>query len=66
MVDITSLNSTVVDTENANLEDYQHAIDELGLFKRFDHMLRQGNLDIDSVKRRHHCSAARPSRSLLR
>jgi anaerobic selenocysteine-containing dehydrogenase len=38
------------DTENANLEDYQHAIDELGLFKRFDHMLRQGNLDIESVR----------------
>ncbi|HCC43896.1 MAG TPA: formate dehydrogenase, partial [Gammaproteobacteria bacterium] len=38
------------DTENANLEDYQHAIDKLGLFKRFDHMLRQGNLDIESVR----------------
>jgi len=38
------------DTDNADLEDYQATIDKLGLFKRFDHMLRQSGLDIASVK----------------
>jgi anaerobic selenocysteine-containing dehydrogenase len=37
-------------TENRELGDYQGAIDELGLFSRFDHMLRQSNLSINDVK----------------
>jgi anaerobic selenocysteine-containing dehydrogenase len=37
-------------TENRELDDYQGAIDELGLFSRFDHMLRQSNLSINDVK----------------
>jgi anaerobic selenocysteine-containing dehydrogenase len=37
-------------TENRELDDYQGAIDELGLFSRFDHMLRQSNLSIDDVR----------------
>ncbi len=38
------------ETENSDLEDYDSAINDLGLFNRFDHMLRQGDLDIEKVK----------------
>ena len=34
----------------SELDDYQSAIDNLGLFNRFDHMLRQSDLDIESVR----------------
>ncbi|MCS5575704.1 MAG: molybdopterin-dependent oxidoreductase, partial [Pseudomonadales bacterium] len=37
-------------TDNADLDDYQSAIDNLGLFNRFDHMLRQSDLDIETIK----------------
>jgi len=39
------------DAEIRDLDDYQAAISELGLFSRFDHMLRQSNLGIDEVKK---------------
>ena len=38
------------DTDNADLDDYQSAIDNMGLFNRFDHMLRQSDLDIETIK----------------
>lgn len=38
------------ETEVRDIEDYQAAIDELGLFSRFDHMLRQSDLGIEAVK----------------
>ncbi len=38
------------ETENMPLDDYQGAIDGLGLFNRFDHMLRQSDLDMETVK----------------
>ena len=38
------------DTEVRDLDDYQGTIDELGLFSRFDHMLRQSDLTIDEVR----------------
>ena len=38
------------DTDIESLDDYQAAIDNLGVFNRFDHMLRQSDLDIDQVK----------------
>lgn len=38
------------DTDNHDLEDYQQAIDDLGLFGRFNHMLGQSNLSMDEVK----------------
>lgn len=37
-------------TQNRELDDYQAAIDELGLFSRFDHMLQQSDLSIEIVK----------------
>ena len=39
------------DAEIRDLDDYQSAIEELGLFNRFDHMLRQSGLGIDEVKK---------------
>ena len=38
------------DTENSDSGDYQTDIDSLGLFNRFNHMLRQSNLDLGQVK----------------
>ncbi len=38
------------ETENRDLEDYQQAIDELGLFNRFNHMMKQSNVDLDEVQ----------------
>ena len=38
------------DTENSDSGDYQTDINTLGLFNRFDHMLRQSNLDLGQVK----------------
>ena len=38
------------DTDITDLDDYQSAINSLGLFNRFDHMLRQSGLDIESIK----------------
>lgn len=38
------------DTELMEIDDYQAAIDGLGLFNRFSHMLKQSDLDIDDVK----------------
>ena len=40
------------ETDNAELDDYQAAIDQLGLFSRFDHMMRQSDLDLETVKSR--------------
>ncbi|MFT4519086.1 MAG: anaerobic selenocysteine-containing dehydrogenase [Halioglobus sp.] len=37
-------------TQNRELDNYQDAIDELGLFNRFDHMLKQSDLSIENVK----------------
>lgn len=38
------------ETDNRELDDYDAAINELGLFNRFDHMLRQSDLDMETVK----------------
>ena len=38
------------ETDNVDLEDYQAAIDGLGLFNRFDHMLHQTNLNIKEIQ----------------
>ncbi|MDA0979271.1 MAG: molybdopterin-dependent oxidoreductase, partial [Proteobacteria bacterium] len=38
------------ESELAPMDDYGQAIDALGLFNRFDHMLRQSDLDIDTVR----------------
>ena len=38
------------ESELAPMDDYGRAIDALGLFNRFDHMLRQSDLDIDTVR----------------
>ncbi len=38
------------ETENQDLDDYQKAIDELGLFNRFGHMMSQSDLTLDDVK----------------
>ncbi|MFT7218911.1 MAG: anaerobic selenocysteine-containing dehydrogenase [Candidatus Azotimanducaceae bacterium] len=38
------------DTENRDIDDYQGAIDDLGLFNRFNHMLAQSKLSIEQLK----------------
>ena len=38
------------DVDNTDLDDYQSAINDLGLFNRLDHMLRQSGLDIEKIK----------------
>ena len=38
------------ETENRELDDYQQAIDELGLFNRFSHMMGQSDLTLEDVR----------------
>lgn len=38
------------DTDNRDIDDYQKAIDELGLFNRFNHMMGQSDVSLDEVK----------------
>lgn len=38
------------ETENRELDDYQQAIDELGLFNRFSHMMGQSELTLEDVR----------------
>ncbi|MBT4160296.1 MAG: molybdopterin-dependent oxidoreductase [Gammaproteobacteria bacterium] len=39
------------DTATSELDDYQAAIDKLGLFDRIDHMMRQSDLDLETVRK---------------
>jgi len=38
------------ETDNRELDDYQQAIDELGLFNRFSHMMGQSELTLEDVR----------------